>query len=67
MAQEIGSKLEAPAREVLHRRLTNERGKAFGERRAREPYATRQFVHCPCLGRLRVHERIGAALAPIVN
>ena len=45
--EKSGRKLHAPARQILHRRLSDEMGESLRERRAREPHRLRELIQCP--------------------
>src|SRR5262249_38993562 len=61
LAQRLRGERHAPAREVLDRRLADERGEALGERGARERDLLRERVHRPVAPRIAVQERKRAA------
>src|SRR5262249_62212196 len=56
-AQHARREREAPAREVLHRRLADERGEALAERRARQRYLVCKLVYGPGLRRRAMQQR----------
>jgi hypothetical protein len=63
----LSGQQHAPAGEVLHGWLPEELAEALGKRRARQSDLLRQFVHCPGVSRVLVHQRERATDKPIAQ
>ena len=46
-SEQTGRELHAPARQILHRRLSDEMGETLRERRPRQPHRLRELIQCP--------------------